>query len=194
MKNSQKGFALPLALLLLVVMTLMGAALVSITAGDIRANSEKDTSQQTFYAAESGISDAKKLLASVEGEVSKMATNPWSRLKFCKPDFFPNLRSPNTKALYDDKHGKEFIKIKNLSEVISVSGDEKTRLDNFSFEYFITYSADFNGFVDNPKKKPGTNKTLYTIHSCGCDQSKSKCNKDKDTITALEAVVTRTVE
>ena len=49
-------------------------------------------------------------------------------------------------------------------------------------------------FVDNPKKKPGTNKTLYTIHSCGCDKSKSKCNKDKDTITALEAIVTRTVE
>ena len=194
MRNSEKGFALPLALLLLVVMTLMGAALVSITAGDIRANSEKDTSQQTFYAAESGISDAKKLLASVEGGVSKMATNPWSRLKFCKPDFVTYLRLPNPKALYDDKHGKEFIKIKNLSEVISVSGDEKTRLDNFSFEYFITYSADFNGFVDNPKKKPGTNKTLYTIHSCGCDKSKSKCNKDKDTITALEAIVTRTVE
>ena len=45
MKNKEKGFALPVALLLLVVMTLMGAALVSISAGDIRANNEKDYSQ-----------------------------------------------------------------------------------------------------------------------------------------------------
>ena len=165
MKNSQKGFALPLALLLLVVMTLMGAALVSITAGDIRANSEKDTSQQTFYAAESGISDAKKLLASVEGGVSKMATNPWSRLKFCKPDFFPNLRSSNTKALYDDKYGKEFIKIKNLSEVISVSGDEKTRLDNFSFEYLLHIQQTLMVLLIIPKKNQVLIKhfILYTL-------------------------------
>ena len=37
MKNRQKGFALPLVLLLLVVMTLMGVILVSIIVGDIRA-------------------------------------------------------------------------------------------------------------------------------------------------------------
>ena len=60
MKNREKGFALPVALLLLVVMTLMGVALVSISAGDIRANNEKDNSQQAFYAAESGITHAKK--------------------------------------------------------------------------------------------------------------------------------------
>ena len=60
MKNNQKGFALPLALLLLVVMTLMGATLVSMTASDIRANDDKDKGQQAFYAAESGIAHAKR--------------------------------------------------------------------------------------------------------------------------------------
>ena len=59
MKRIEKGFALPVSLLLLVVMTLMGATLVSITAGDIRANNEIDYSQQAFYAAESGITNAK---------------------------------------------------------------------------------------------------------------------------------------
>ena len=49
MKNIEKGFALPVALLLLVVMTLMGAALVSISAGDIRANNEKDYSSITTF-------------------------------------------------------------------------------------------------------------------------------------------------
>ena len=42
MKSNKKAFALPVALLLLVVMTLLGATLVSISAGDIRANNEKD--------------------------------------------------------------------------------------------------------------------------------------------------------
>ena len=54
MKNIEKGFALPVALLLLVVMTLMGAALVSISSGDIN-NNKKDYNSKPFYAAESGI-------------------------------------------------------------------------------------------------------------------------------------------
>ena len=58
-KNSEKGFALPLALLLLVVMTIMGATLVNITSTEHNANTNKDSNQQTFYAAESGISVAK---------------------------------------------------------------------------------------------------------------------------------------
>ena len=60
MKNNQKGFALPISLLLLVVMTLMGATLVGITTGEVRHNDEKDKSQQVFYAAESGIAHAKR--------------------------------------------------------------------------------------------------------------------------------------
>ena len=48
MKRKEKGFALPVSLLLLVVMTLMGATLVSITVGDIRANNEIDYSLFEF--------------------------------------------------------------------------------------------------------------------------------------------------
>jgi Tfp pilus assembly protein PilX len=61
--NSEKGFALPVALMLLVVMTLMGAALVTTTSSDMGSNNEKDNSSQAFYAAESGISLAKEWLA-----------------------------------------------------------------------------------------------------------------------------------
>ena len=42
-KNSEKGFALPLALLLLVVMTIMGATLVNITSTEHNANTNKDS-------------------------------------------------------------------------------------------------------------------------------------------------------
>ena len=59
-KNNEKGFALPLVLLLLVVMTIMGATLVTISSNEHSANTDKDQSQQAFYAAESGISVAKK--------------------------------------------------------------------------------------------------------------------------------------
>ena len=47
-KNSEKGFALPLALLLLVVMTIMGLTLVTITSNEHKANNDKDSNQQVF--------------------------------------------------------------------------------------------------------------------------------------------------
>ena len=187
MRNNQKGFALPLALLLLVVMTIMGLTLVSITSGDIKANSEKDYSQQAFYAAESGISHGKKYLAS-QKNLSK-GTKQYSKLKYCKPNLFPNLRDSTFKVMNDD-NGKPIIGLYNLNQLISASGDEQIRLSKFSFEYFITYSPDQNGYTDNPKKKPGTNKTYYTIFSCGCDGSKAKCKSQNNKIVALEAVVT----
>ena len=188
MRNNQKGFALPLALLLFVVMTLMGLTLVSITVGDIKANSEKDYSQQAFYAAESGIAHGKKYLAS-QNNLSK-GTEQYSKLKYCKPNLFPNLKDPTFKVMNDD-NGKPIIGLYNLNQLITGSdNNEKERLSNFSFEYFITYSPDHNGNTDNPKKKPSTNKTYYTIFSCGCDGSKTKCKSQKNKIVALEAVVT----
>ena len=187
MKNRQKGFALPLVLLLLVVMSIMGVTLISITEGDIRANNEKDYSQQAFYAAESGISHGKKYLAS-QNNLSK-GTEQYSKLKYCKPNLFPNLRDPTFKVMNDD-NGKPIIGLYNLNKFIFAPGDEQTRLSKFSFEYFITYSPDQNGYTDNPKKKPGTNKTYYTIFSCGCDGSKAKCKSQNNKIVALEAVVT----
>ena len=180
MKNTEKGFALPLALLLLVVMTLMGAVLVSISAGDIRANNEKDYSQQAFYAAESGITHAKKWMKTNTDKLSTQK-NLNNKLNFCKTSFFPNLIGTN--GFYTSRE--------NLNTVITgTSGDEQKRLSKFSFEYFITYSPDQNGYTDNPKKKPGTNKTYYTIFSCGCDGSKAKCKSQNNKIVALEAVVT----
>ena len=181
MKNTEKGFALPLALLLLVVMTLMGLTLVSITSGDIKANSEKDYSQQAFYAAESGITHAKKWMKTNTNNLTGSSQrNLNNDLKFCKTSFFPNLVGTNGFTL-----GR-----KSLNEVISTPGDEQKRLSNFSFEYFIAYSPNQNGNNSSPKKKPGTNKTYYTIYSCGCDGPKNTCRSQNNKIVALEAVVT----
>ena len=180
-RKNEKGFALPLALLLLVVMTIMGLTLVTITSNEHNANNDKDGNQQTFYAAESGISVAKSWMV---GNISKFSASPPNnldgQLRFCKASFFPNLRTSNGITL-----GR-----KSLNEVISASGVEATRLGKFSFEYFIAYSPDVNGNNSSAKKKSGTNNTLYTIYSCGCNESKDKCSAQSNIIVPLEAVVT----
>ena len=179
-KNSEKGFALPLVLLLLVVMTIMGMTLVTITSNEHSANTDKDQSQQVFYAAESGISVAKKYMVDNTSKFNGSQSNLDGNLKFCKASFFPNLRTSN---------GFHFDK-KSLNEVISASGDEATRLSKFSFEYFIAYSPDQNGYNSSAKIKSGTNNTLYTIYSCGCNETKDKCSAQSNIIVPLEAVVT----
>jgi len=180
-KNNEKGFALPLVLLLLVVMTIMSATLITITSSEHKANTDKDTSQQVFYAAESGISVAKKYMVDNTSIITGSSQMNLDRdLKFCKASFFPNLRTSNGITL-----GR-----KSLNEVITASGAEATRLSKFSFEYFIAYSPDQNGNNSSAKKKSGTNNTLYTIYSCGCNETKDKCSAKSNVIVPLEAVVT----
>ena len=180
-RKNEKGFALPLALLLLVVMTIMGLTLVTITSNEHNANNDKDINQQTFYAGESGIAVAKKyMLDNTSLITGSSQRNLDGDLKFCKASFFPNLRTSNGIIL-----GR-----KSLNEIISATGTEATRLGKFSFEYFIAYSPDVNGNNTSAKKKSGTNNTLYTIYSCGCNESKDKCNAKSNIIVPLEAMVT----
>ena len=183
-KNNEKGFALPLALLLLVVMTIMGLTLVTITSNEHNANNDKDSNQQVFYAAESGISVAKKYMLDNTSVITGSAQMNLDRdLKFCKASFFPNLRNS-----YGFLPGR-----KSLNEVISASGAEAKRLGNYSFEYFIAYSPDANGnnnFTKANAKKNSANRILYTIYSCGCNESKDKCSSQSNIIVPLEAVVT----
>jgi len=187
MKNkfnkNERGFALPLALLLLVVMTVMGATLVTITSGEHKANTDKDTSQQVFYAAESGIAIAKTWMTTETSTLeSASQTARDGSLKFCKTTLFPNLKD-NSNSLHSGTN--------TLSNVITgTSNEEKERLEKYSFEYFIAYSPDVNGNNSSAKKKSGTNNTLYTIYSCGCNESKDKCNAQSNIIVPLEVVVT----
>ena len=181
-RKNEKGFALPLALLLLVVMTIMGLTLVTITSNEHNANNDKDGNQQTFYAAESGISVAKSWMV---GNISKFSASPPNnldgQLRFCKASFFPNLRTSNN-GFHTER--------KSLNQVISASGDEASRLSKYSYEYFIAYTPDQNGNNSSGKKKSGTNNILYTIYSCGCNDAANSCNAQNNVIVPLEAVVT----
>ena len=200
----EKGFALPLTLLLLVVMALMTSILISITTSEHTANTTKDLSQQSFYAAESGLTAAKNWMISETGQDQLKNSSPSNidrDLRFCKTSMFPNIVS-----------GSKGFKIerKSLNEVIdNLSVDELERLQKFSYEYFITYTPAVNGSTDTGKTKTVSNsegtdisegtsykksdtKTAiyYTIYSCGCNNSANNCNINKDSITRLEQDVT----
>jgi len=61
-RKLETGFVVVLAVLLLLVMSLMGTTLVIIASNDHEGNLKRDYNQQTFYAAETGIYEAKEYL------------------------------------------------------------------------------------------------------------------------------------
>ena len=202
-KKSERGFALVLALLLLVVMSLMGATLVMIASSDHKQNNLLDSNQQAFYAAETGITIAKKWI--VETSSSKTLSPGGSpAITFCKTNFFPNLNQSSIKAINNPATNQAHVGRNTLNSVISMSGasaDEQKRLAKYSYEFFITLTPDANGNTSTLKTKivtglvgssiaEGTSyktgatsmATYYTIFSCGKGES--------NTIVPLEAVVT----
>ena len=54
-KKREKGFAIVMSLVLLMAMSLMGGALIVISASDHRSNNIGDEYQQTFYVAETAL-------------------------------------------------------------------------------------------------------------------------------------------
>ena len=66
MKNKkEKGFALVLSLVLLMAMSLMGGALIVISASDHQSNNLSDEYQQTFYVAETALLEGEKYIINI---------------------------------------------------------------------------------------------------------------------------------
>ena len=202
-KKSERGFALALALLLLVVMSLMGASLVLIASKDHKTNALLDSNQQAFYAAETGITIAKKWI--VDTSSSKTLSPGGSpAITFCKTNFFPNLNQGSIKAINDPVTNQAYVDRNTLNSVISMSGasaDERERLAKYQYEFFITRTPDSSGNTSALKTKTVTGiegssiaegtsyksgstsqANYYTIFSCG--------KGENDTIVPLEVVVT----
>ena len=202
-KKSERGFAIALALLLLVVMSLMGVSLVLIASKDHKTNALLDSNQQAFYAAETGITIAKKWI--VDTSSSKTLSPGGSpAITFCKTNLFPNLKQDSIKAINNPVTNQAYVDKNILNSVITgASTDEQERLAKYSYEFFITYTPDQNGDTSTKKEeivqgtvgssiaestsyKTGGSSmaTYYTIFSCG--------KGENDTIVPLEAVVTLT--
>ena len=196
-RKNEKGFAIALALLMLVAMSLMGASLMLIAASDHKKNGNQNIKQQAFYAAETGITEAKKWLSSQSSLTA--GSDPNNQLTFCKTSLFPELS--NAKAI------KDYIEKKDLSELIV----GETKLSDYSYEYFITYTPDASGNTQTPiiqtvsgttggdisqgtnYKNTGTSTaTYYNIYSCGCNADKLSCNLDNNLVSVLQTTVTLT--
>ena len=61
-KKNEKGFALVLSLVMLMAMSLMGGALIVISASDHQSNNISGEYQQTFYVAETALFEGEKYL------------------------------------------------------------------------------------------------------------------------------------
>ena len=207
-KKSEKGFVLVLAILVLLVMSLMGTTLVVIASNDHKGNTLRDYNQQTFYAAETGIHEAKEYL---NQQVQKKVTlKPYDigPLNFCKTSFFPSLSDNMSyvKAI-GPATGSARKGWASLSHLGGSDATEKKRLAKYQYEWFITQSPDANGYTIGsglPKRgqvsstsssdtgisegtsyKQSSSSTTeayyYTIFSCG--------KGENDIIVPIEAVV-----
>ena len=88
MNKNEKGFALVLSLILLLVMSLMGGALIVISSGDHQSNNTSDQYQQAFYVAETGLLEGEK-------KIINQFLGPWTQ----KTD----ISGPGELATQDEK-------------------------------------------------------------------------------------------
>ena len=197
-RKSEQGFALALALMMLLVMSIMGASLMQVVSNDHKSNGLKDNSQQVFYAAETGIREAKRWMLAQSNLTPGNAPN----VKFCKTSLFSDLSSAKTINNY--------VETKTLDQLITASSDETNRLKEYSYEYFITYTPDTNGqtstattktvsgasggdISESSSYKSGSTgtATYYTIYSCGCNAPAAQCKSGENIVTALESYVSK---
>ena len=91
--NSEKGFALILSLVLLLAMSLMGGALIVMSAGDHKSNNSSDNYQQTFYVAETALIQGEKYILN-------QFLGPWDT-KTNARDLTKKNMPPNQTTVYD---------------------------------------------------------------------------------------------
>jgi len=168
--KSEEGFAIALSVLLLVIMSLMGASLVVITSNDHKQNSKRDVYQQTFYAAETGISLAKQML--INHVKSKgLPKNPRVNIisqsnNYCPASLFLSLKNKSSEVYYHpiENMNKVNYHEKTLdNEINAKSGgqatDESRRLAKYSYYFFVTYAPDIDKNTKNEKTQTVSSST-----------------------------------
>jgi len=202
-RKNEKGFALVLSLVLLMAMSLMGGALIVISASDHQSNNISDEYQQTFYVAETALFEGEKyLLNQFKGpyktngngdrDISKRnlppnnasVTNPpHSSVSACY-NSFSDIDRPTFKAVYGPPPTNPISTSKNVvyheenyrtfltDNVIGTDTKERTRLQKFKYQYFLTQigAAPFKGTGESIKKDAtdsGNDGMAYRIFGCG---------------------------
>ena len=103
MKNkNEQGFALVLSLVLMLAMSLMGGALIVISAGDHKSNNNSDEYQQTLYVAETALLEGEKY-------VLNQFLGPWSTSNHKRDLTKRNLPANSTSLFRGDMSRKNYI-------------------------------------------------------------------------------------
>tara|TARA_Y100000748_G_C15437498_1_gene465797 strand:- start:94 stop:774 length:681 start_codon:yes stop_codon:yes gene_type:complete len=184
MKNiKEKGFALILSLVLLLVMSLMGGSLILITSEDHKSNNLVDINQQTFHVAEMALLEGERhltnelqgpwdpqtgqrnvALANLPGNhASQFAgnMNPDPNGNFCMnsftglPDDLEVIDlNPATPGISE---GLSFNFGTFLTNSDIPTGNDQAFLNNFHYEYFISRlgAAQFRGAGSSAKRGSG---------------------------------------
>ena len=185
--KKEEGFILVLAILLLLVMTLMGTTLVVIASNDFRGNTLRDHNQQTLYAAETGIQEAKRYLGEQvkKGQSLNSGAHPDAYAQFCKTIFFTSLNK-DTKKHNKENSVKAIILASNkvvasnsLDNLISSNDKtEQKRLAKYQYEYFITHTPRQGGYTDGINiEKNWWSKQVASTSSAGTNIGESASYK-----------------
>ena len=117
-RKNEKGFTLVLSLVLLMAMSLMGGALIVISASDHQSNNVSDEYQQTFYVAETALYEGEKyLLNQFLGPYNTSGnrdTSKRSLLSNNTTNFNPASPSPNLNPCYNSFQDIDRATYKNV--------------------------------------------------------------------------------
>ena len=197
--KKQRGFALVLAILLLVVMSVMGVTLVAIVSNDFKENDRRDYYQQALFTAETAVNAAKKDLQNRARTAIPVAGNtPWnSAPNFCRPAKFKSLDSSKVYLVASSSSS-----VLLSSELKTTDPNENRKYALYRYYYFITYAPDSSGNTQTPtditvsgtkggssnisegssyKGQSTTSARRYSIFACGYGES--------DTVVSLDVIV-----
>lgn len=204
--KKQKGFALVLAILLLVVMSIMGVTLVTIVSSDFKENEKRDEYQQALYAAETAVNEAKVWLKK-QGSPTPTIFNGGDVTNWCPVSRFSDLSNLASTFVV----GSATPGGKKLSEIISSAGIDKSKYESFEFYWFITYppiwdsasktyktiakiTASSSGSTgtnisegSNYKGTSSSSGLYYKIYACG--RKKPSSILEKTPVAALDVLV-----
>ena len=146
--KNEKGFALVLSLVLLLVMSLMGGALIVISSGDHQSNNTSDQYQQAFYVAETGLLEAEKAI------INKYM-GPYVEIKDL------NVDDPGTEASDEEqKKYNDWLAYKEKLESTGPKQDTGELDDEGNSIKITTHARDFEN------RGMPTNETALTATEC----------------------------
>ena len=197
MNKNEKGFALVLSLILLLVMSLMGGALIVISSGDHQSNNTSDQYQQAFYVAETGLLEGeKKIINKFLGPRGSTGVRditgrslPINEIDVTETNCFKSFRNIKREGFQVAHHvvnqnfGKLIEPIFGTPSDVDplTTGDvkvmekltkEKEYLKRFRYEFFSVNigSAPYLGTGSSIKKTSNNSQSLgtaYKIYACG---------------------------